>query len=575
MATAEELLRVTPEEDKIFYIDLNTRQIIIPKSVTQLGVESDDDVKAVTFSMPRHYYGNDLSEFNFYINYLNAKKEGDLFEVFKDDMTVEEDTLTFEWVVGRNALAFKGNAIFNVCMKLIPRDENGDALRDEDDNVIVEKELNTTIATLPVLEGLETGEEIAEQYVDIMMQWEEALFGAGRSVMRDIILRGDEVLETLTEFSIEQQRQIVLKGSEVSEALTNLSIEQQRQIVLKGSEVVNTLEQIVPVSVSTYIAENADDLQGPAGEPFEYEDFTPAQLEALKGPKGNDGVSPTVKISKSGKVTTITITDATGAHSATINDGADGMGAGDMLRSVYDTDGDGIVDNAEKLGGKAASEYALKSDIPEEAETAEVLVFDSLNSATETPSMTYAEVRAAIDAGIPMMAYDIGRTTAYALHYWTDNQIVFRAKINPYTATDYNTTVFTYYSDNTWTWEVDRSDEKTIEELADLLASYRVAEIQANEDGTYESSMLFEDICNYVTQLKQLVFAVLVDTDTGKLTTYAPTELSALPNGTMYGLFTSAYGDSFRIDANNVVTHIPKSGPTITDDGNGNVTITL
>ena len=42
------------------------------------------------------------------------------------------------------------------------------------------------------------------------------------------------------------------------------------------------------------------------------------------GPAGADGVSPTVSISKSGKVTTITIKDATGTKTATINDGSDG-----------------------------------------------------------------------------------------------------------------------------------------------------------------------------------------------------------------------------------------------------------
>ena len=31
--------------------------------------------------------------------------------------------------------------------------------------------------------------------------------------------------------------------------------------------------------------------QGPKGEPFRYEDFTPEQLETLKGPKGEDGLS--------------------------------------------------------------------------------------------------------------------------------------------------------------------------------------------------------------------------------------------------------------------------------------------
>lgn len=47
-----------------------------------------------------------------------------------------------------------------------------------------------------------------------------------------------------------------------------------------------------------------------------------------KGNPGENGVSPIVSVSKSGKVTTITITDANGTKVATINDGADGSGGG-------------------------------------------------------------------------------------------------------------------------------------------------------------------------------------------------------------------------------------------------------
>ncbi|MBR5873100.1 MAG: hypothetical protein IKY90_00015 [Oscillospiraceae bacterium] len=39
---------------------------------------------------------------------------------------------------------------------------------------------------------------------------------------------------------------------------------------------------------------------------------------------GQDGFSPTVTVSKSGKVTTVKITDVNGTKTATINDGADG-----------------------------------------------------------------------------------------------------------------------------------------------------------------------------------------------------------------------------------------------------------
>ena len=47
-------------------------------------------------------------------------------------------------------------------------------------------------------------------------------------------------------------------------------------------------------------------------------------LNGKQGTQGNPGVSPSVSVSKSGTVTTISITDATGTKKATINDGAAG-----------------------------------------------------------------------------------------------------------------------------------------------------------------------------------------------------------------------------------------------------------
>lgn len=76
---------------------------------------------------------------------------------------------------------------------------------------------------------------------------------------------------------------------------------------------------------------------------------------------GTNGVTPTLSSSKSGKTTTVYFTDATHTSGtdilATIQDGADGTGAGDMTKAIYDQDNDGIVDDAEKLGGQAPSYY--------------------------------------------------------------------------------------------------------------------------------------------------------------------------------------------------------------------------
>lgn len=101
---------------------------------------------------------------------------------------------------------------------------------------------------------------------------------------------------------------------------------------------------------------NDGDLENPA----------PVSIKGVKGDigePGSDGVSPTVVINKTGSVTTIAITDKNGEHVATINDGADGAGSGDMSKAVYDTNNDGIVDNAARLGGQLPAYYAKASDL--------------------------------------------------------------------------------------------------------------------------------------------------------------------------------------------------------------------
>ena len=388
------------EVDKKLYIDFDTRQILIPDCIHQLGVESDDDVKKLTFSVPKMYYDCDLSTFNIYINYMNAKKEGDLFKVLPEKVREVGDNLEFDWIVGRNAVAYKGTVIFNVCMK------KGSMQPDEEDPsqeiFVVDQEFNTTVANLPVLEGLETGEEVAQEYADFIMQWEEMLFGIENSAKQNIILKGAEVIDAVEAAGEAQRQAIILKGSEVVQTVNTAGENQVKAIEAKGTEVVNTVGEQLDIKIPAYIEANPDQFKGEKGDPGEkgepgvngytpqkgvdYFDgekgdkgdpgadgYTPQKgvdyfdgnngADGVDGQDGQDGISPTVEIKKVGKVTTITITDASGPHTATINDGTDGDGSGDMARATYDTDGDGVVDNAASLGGVAASEYALKTDI--------------------------------------------------------------------------------------------------------------------------------------------------------------------------------------------------------------------
>ena len=157
MATAEEVLQTMTETyaetDNILTIDNDLRTITIPPGITNIGVESDDGVHRLHFRMPRQYGEFDLSEFDIRINYLNANNEGDKYAVL--DKSAEEDYIDFSWLVGRHALAYRGNVTFIVCL----RKSDGDT---------VEKEFNTTVATLPVLEGLETTEQVTQEYPDAL-----------------------------------------------------------------------------------------------------------------------------------------------------------------------------------------------------------------------------------------------------------------------------------------------------------------------------------------------------------------------------------------------------------------------
>ena len=130
------------------------RTMDIPSNITLLGVESDDDVNKIYFQMPKEYSGFDLSTFEARINYMNANGDGDIYIV--DDLEVDGDLMNFTWLVGRNACVYKGDTKFIVCLKLF----------NEDAEVI--KEFNTTVYSLPVLEGLETTEAVVQQNPDII-----------------------------------------------------------------------------------------------------------------------------------------------------------------------------------------------------------------------------------------------------------------------------------------------------------------------------------------------------------------------------------------------------------------------
>lgn len=87
---------------------------------------------------------------------------------------------------------------------------------------------------------------------------------------------------------------------------------------------------------------------------------------------GANGFSPTITTSKSGKVTTVTVVDANGTQSFAINDGADGLGSGDMHTSTYDKQGKAqdIFAYADAQAGAAMDEATAAASAARGAQSA-------------------------------------------------------------------------------------------------------------------------------------------------------------------------------------------------------------
>lgn len=170
MATTEELLAsIDADDEKVLVIDNDLRTITIPSSIKSLGVESDEDVLRLHFRMPKTYGDVDLSNFSVRINYMNANSQGDIY--FVKDASFDDSSITFSWLIGRTTVAYKGKVRFIVCLKHFNEYDE------------LDKEFNTQVATLPVLEGLETEKIIVEQ---------------NPSAIEDILLKLSEIKEELS-----------------------------------------------------------------------------------------------------------------------------------------------------------------------------------------------------------------------------------------------------------------------------------------------------------------------------------------------------------------------------------------
>lgn len=172
MATAEELLmslddsvEVYTENDEIFVIDSEGRTINVPDGESLFGVSGDKDVERKYFQCPKIVGDNiDLSQHQIYISYVFTQTQNDtIFPsvgnglYYCDDVEVSGDNITFSWLLSGNVLSNPGFIAF----KVMAKKSEGSELKTK---------WNTAPAFGTVLITVPDGEEIAEEYPDVINQ---------------------------------------------------------------------------------------------------------------------------------------------------------------------------------------------------------------------------------------------------------------------------------------------------------------------------------------------------------------------------------------------------------------------
>lgn len=168
------------------------------------------------------------------------------------------------------------------------------------------------------------------------------------------------------------------------------------------------------------------------GKALSTNDYTTAEKEKLAGIEAGANKT-TIVDNLTSESTTSALSAAQGKalkasiDSITTDIGA--LGGGDMMKATYDTNGDGIVDDAEKLGGQAPSYYAKASDVP---------TIDSALSGTSTNPVQNKAVHAALagKANTATTLEGYGITDAY-------KKTEVYAKTEVYTQTETDTKIST------------------------------------------------------------------------------------------------------------------------------------
>lgn len=131
-----------------------------------------------------------------------------------------------------------------------------------------------------------------------------------------------------------------------SNAATPIAFNEIKTLIIKSNDIINAYYRKMRPMIDEVLKDGIDNHNTSEEAHADIRKLIEELENGGGGPSGADGVSPTVEVSKTGSVTTITITDVNGTKTATINDGDKGA---DGYTPVKGTDYYTEADKAEMV----------------------------------------------------------------------------------------------------------------------------------------------------------------------------------------------------------------------------------
>lgn len=202
------------DSDTHYVIDPITRQLSSPNSGKTVIMQFDHYSEQFTFEIPRYIEGHDMMQCNSVrVHFINIHSE---FEQnaglsYVDGLAINPDdpsTVICTWLIPRDATQLAGPLNFLVQYACI--DANG--------NLTYEwhSDINTDNM---VRAGMNNSEDVADVYADVLEQWRANLFGAGDSVLAEIVAAEEASVAAVQEAKNAMLNEIALKGQETLETI--------------------------------------------------------------------------------------------------------------------------------------------------------------------------------------------------------------------------------------------------------------------------------------------------------------------------------------------------------------------